>query len=257
MSRRIHFLVPLLALVSSPVATRQVLLGPAFATPSNLAAVELIQSTAASLVQSFEEALTQGTSSFGNFVGNATSLSLTAASTDDAGPFFDFHFSSPQLNTSAGSVSEVTADSIYRIGSISKLFTVYGLLLDYGTGNWDRPVTDFIPELRVAESSSNPTAVSQVQWDKVTIGSLASQLSGIGRDCTLHPGFALLNGQDSDLDTAINTNRLGWQITTPIWPVNPSLGMRLGYPYYPQKTSRLALVTKACRLVTEMVRVTL
>jgi CubicO group peptidase (beta-lactamase class C family) len=75
----------------------------------------------------------------------------------------------------------VTHDSIYRIGSISKLFTTYGLLLKYGSNNWERPLTDFIPELRGVPS--NASAVDHVRWHEVTIDAWASHLSGIARDC--------------------------------------------------------------------------
>ena len=39
-------------------------------------------------------------------------------------------------------------DTVYRIASISKLLTVYTLLLEIGDKYWGRAITDFIPELR-------------------------------------------------------------------------------------------------------------
>nr|OQO28615.1 hypothetical protein B0A51_03331 [Rachicladosporium sp. CCFEE 5018] len=43
------------------------------------------------------------------------------------------------------SVKAVTEDSIYRIGSLSKLITAYTYLVEVGHAYWDRPVTDFEP----------------------------------------------------------------------------------------------------------------
>ncbi len=185
MRRSYLSLTALLPLISSSMATHQVLLGPAFATPSNLAESDVIQSTARLLSTALEETVTQGKNAFGNFTGNSTSLSLTVVSAENSTPLLDFNFASPFLNTTAGSVSHVDADSIYRIGSISKLFTVYSLLLNNGSEYWNRPVTDFIPELRdaAAQSAHNFSATDQVQWNQVSIGALASQLSGVGREC--------------------------------------------------------------------------
>ncbi|EEU33368.1 uncharacterized protein NECHADRAFT_74388 [Fusarium vanettenii 77-13-4] len=78
-------------------------------------------------------------------------------------------------------VLSTDADSVYRIGSISKLFTAYMLLVNYGWEYWDKLVIDFIPELRGHSKSMNDV-IDSVDWDEVTIGSLASYLSGIGRD---------------------------------------------------------------------------
>ena len=43
---------------------------------------------------------------------------------------------------------------MYRIASISKLLTVYTLLLEIGDKYWDRAITDFIPELRALATKS-------------------------------------------------------------------------------------------------------
>ncbi|KAL6351703.1 hypothetical protein LRP88_15020 [Fusarium phalaenopsidis] len=119
---------------------------------------------------------------FASSMSGEDSVSITVLSTDAGNtPLFDFHYSSSNLNESAGSTLNVTQDSVYRIGSISKLFTAYMLLVNYGWEHWDKPVTDFIPELRGHSKNTND-AIDSVDWDEVTIGSLASHLSGIGRD---------------------------------------------------------------------------
>ncbi|OAQ77943.1 penicillin-binding protein [Purpureocillium lilacinum] len=179
---------PLAILAASASATAvfdQKLLGPAYPAPSNLAAASAIREAAASISSALKSALDSGHSPFGNFTGKATSLSLEAVSAIDDGssPILDFHYTAAELNTSAGSTSRVAADTVYRIGSVSKLFTVYALLLHGGAQYWDRPVTDFVPELRRAAALPGADdAVERVQWRDVTVGALASQLSGIGRD---------------------------------------------------------------------------
>ena len=77
----------------------------------------------------------------------------------------------------------MTNTSLYRIGSISKLFTVYTLLVNYGWEHWDDSITKYLPELQGAANLEADTSVAHADWSKVTVGDLASQLSGIGRDC--------------------------------------------------------------------------
>ncbi|PCH06154.1 Beta-lactamase-related [Penicillium occitanis (nom. inval.)] len=133
---------------------------------------------------SFEADAKIAACSFGSFSANSSAISITALSTEDDGnsPFFDFHFSSPFLNQSAGSTGTVDNTSMYRIGSISKIFTVYTMLVNYGWEHWDEAITDYLPELEDATNLSGDTSLTSVDWNKITIGDLASQLSGIGRD---------------------------------------------------------------------------
>ncbi|KAL5358460.1 beta-lactamase/transpeptidase-like protein [Aspergillus floccosus] len=149
------------------------LLGPIFQPPSGLLSSPNVRAVTANLSTSLIQTIHQGHSSYGDFTANSSSISITALSTQDAqnSPLFDFHFSSPFLNQSAGSTEDVTNISLYRIGSISKLFTY-----------WDESITKYLPELQGAANLDDDTSVAHVDWSKITIGDLASQLSGIGRD---------------------------------------------------------------------------
>ncbi|KAL7921881.1 beta-lactamase/transpeptidase-like protein [Trichoderma austrokoningii] len=178
-------LMSLAALGSSALAkTDQKLLGPSFTPPSNIFSSSVIQKAVLNVTNALNNAIRTGKSTFGDFNSSTTSFSLTAISQLDSSPILDFHHTSGSLNISAGSTSKITSDTVYRIGSVSKLFTVYALLLNNGTRHWNRPVTDFIPELKraVQHPPHDSTFVNRVQWDQVTVGALASQLSGIGRD---------------------------------------------------------------------------
>lgn len=179
-------LISLAALGSTSLATTdQKLLGPSFTPPSNILSSNVIQEAVLNVTNALDNAVRTGKSTFGSFNSSTTSFSLTAISQLDSSPIVDFHHTSGSLNISAGSTSKITSDTVYRIGSVSKLFTVYALLLNNGTNYWNRPVTDFIPELKHAAQHPphNTTVVDWVQWDQVTVGALASQLSGLGRDC--------------------------------------------------------------------------
>lgn len=72
---------------------------------------------------------------------------------------------------------QVNGSSAYRIASITKTFTVLGILQQHAAGNLrlDDPVDQYVSDLRRRQSGSIP-------WKDITLRSLASQLSGIPRD---------------------------------------------------------------------------
>lgn len=84
---------------------------------------------------------------------------------------------------SAEGVRAVDSNTIYRVGSISKAWTVYIWLLAAGDTAFNDPITRYVPE--IAEyAARNPAtdSVNAVDWNTITVGALASQLSGISRD---------------------------------------------------------------------------
>ncbi len=83
----------------------------------------------------------------------------------------------------------IDSNTIYRIGSISKVYTVLAVLRLRDKINWDDPVTKYVPELnQIADNHGGPVNhLTTVQWKHITIGALAGQLSGLGRDCKYQP----------------------------------------------------------------------
>ena len=158
----------LVAYLQSTIAT-QVILGPVYDKPTGLPSNPLIKNATTSIIQTLQDAFTSGKTAFDATVDNGTALSVTVASAQ--GTLLDFHHTPAEFNKTAGSVTKVDSDTSFRIGSISKLFTVYAFLLVGGRKHWDTPVQQFVPEL-------NGTG-----WKDITLGALASQLSGIGKDC--------------------------------------------------------------------------
>ncbi|KAI8633034.1 putative penicillin-binding protein [Xylariaceae sp. FL1651] len=159
------------------------LLGSVYAPPLGLTTSSIVNNAASHLSAALHQVLEHGHSDFGDFAANTSSVSITAVSTesDEDAPFFDFHFSSPFLNHTTDGTDRVAKNSIYRIGSISKLFTIYTLLVGYGWEHWDNSVTRYVPELRDAASSGPHDPIGNADWNEISIGDLASQLSGIGR----------------------------------------------------------------------------
>jgi len=73
---------------------------------------------------------------------------------------------------------EVSGNSVYRIASITKTFTTLGILQQHAAGhlNLDDSVDRYLTGLRGPQSGS-------ISWKDITLRSLASQLSGLPRDC--------------------------------------------------------------------------
>lgn len=79
---------------------------------------------------------------------------------------------------------------------MSKLITIYTYLVEVGHAYWDKPVTDFIPELAAAavNCSAAEDPLSCTGWDSITLGALASHLAGVARGHQTMPADGLING---------------------------------------------------------------
>ncbi|KHO01564.1 beta-lactamase family protein [Metarhizium album ARSEF 1941] len=132
----------------------------------NLSDSPIVKSAGASLAKTLNDAV-RGVVKAGWPVENV-SFSLAVVSTDQksAGvPVWEYHHRAEKNNRGT---KNVTRDSQYLIGSVSKVISDY-ILLKAGV-DLDRPVTDFIPELNSSRSKTH--------WKHVTLRMLGSQLSG-------------------------------------------------------------------------------
>jgi len=110
------------------------------------------------------------------------------------------HHTARERNSSRLDIPEVNGDALYRIASITKPFTVLGILYQHEAGNLslDETVNTYIKELGEKSDGGIP-------WKDITLRSLASQLSGIPRECKLvHGGFSFAacytaKGTEADL----------------------------------------------------------
>ncbi|OAA68550.1 Beta-lactamase/transpeptidase-like protein [Niveomyces insectorum RCEF 264] len=117
----------------------------------------------------------------GDISPNTTSFSIVLFSgsdhsVDEDPVFFEYSHTAPilaQANTSVG------LDTVFPTGTLTQLFTVYAWLIELGDGRWNEPISAFLPQLAAANVSSGAFSVD---WNEVTIGSLAGQMSGIVRD---------------------------------------------------------------------------
>jgi CubicO group peptidase (beta-lactamase class C family) len=105
---------------------------------------------------------------------------------DPKAEHLQFHHTSSEVANSPIGVKKVNGDSIYKVASVSKLFTVLAGLIELDPQDWDLPLTDIFPFLddHVHKQQDKFRLVYDVQWDKVTLRSLAGQMSGIPHGAT-------------------------------------------------------------------------
>ncbi|KAH7064425.1 beta-lactamase/transpeptidase-like protein [Paraphoma chrysanthemicola] len=130
-------------------------LGPVFPPPTNLA-------------NSFDLAFKIQNSSYGTFPASDTYSIQVFSSSDHASLLKCYRRGA---NLSSLSAPTIDGDTVFRIGSASKLLAVYTLLVEAGDHVFADPVTKYVPELN-----------GKGMWDDITIGSITAHLAGIFPD---------------------------------------------------------------------------
>lgn len=160
-------------LVLSKAAPTCPLEGPVFPKPVHLAKSEAIKAAVANLTSTFQ-AITNSAQNY--------SFAVEVFSVHDPNPIFSVLHTAPKLATlNTTGVKRVDANTIFRLGSLTKIYTVYLFLINAGDDIWNESVVKYVPELRALANRSDP--VADIAWEQVTIGGLATQMTGIPRDC--------------------------------------------------------------------------
>jgi CubicO group peptidase (beta-lactamase class C family) len=163
-------------------------LGPTYPAPIDLTSTEsLVSASWQNISSTLKEYLHGNQSTTSNSLSgieNITfSIGLFSANDPAAAESLQFHYTSAEAADAPTGVEEVDGDSIYRVASISKLFTVFAGLLELHNADWDRPLTDVLPELAefARENSDEEEHIYTSQWEKITPWTLAAQIAGIAR----------------------------------------------------------------------------
>lgn len=158
-------------------------LGPDFTKPTNLQSSPTPQLAFENLTSSLAQIVRTGNSSYGQLNGSANSFSIEVFSAQEPTALFQSHHTAtdlPSLNSSG--VTTVNSNTVYRIGSLTKLLSVYTFLIQAGDVHFHQPITKYVPELAAVSANMSSSVINNVMWADVTIGELASQMAGIGRD---------------------------------------------------------------------------
>ncbi|KAI6476630.1 hypothetical protein MCOR17_000966 [Pyricularia oryzae] len=163
------------ALNQSGASPEAGLAGPAFPRPSSLRGSDAL----ASAIGDFDRYV-DGSAPIQS---NETAWAVAVFSTNDAEPLYERYYT-PEFDVG---VSQVDRDSVFRIASVSKVFSVWSFLLEVGDAHFNDPITRYVPELAdvVNETTADGVVyddIDHVRWEEVTLGQLAGQLAGIPRD---------------------------------------------------------------------------
>ncbi|KAI8721598.1 Beta-lactamase domain-containing protein [Fusarium sp. LHS14.1] len=142
-------------------------LGAVFPAPQAPGQSKLVQTAATKLKAGLEEQITS--------LFNTSALSIGVKSIHEDDPLFTYHFTPPNPGEGTDKVDENT---VFRIASGSKLFTVLAALLNSDI-DFEASVLKYLPELN--ETAKDDDILS-LKWEDITVGSLASHLSGVGVD---------------------------------------------------------------------------
>ena len=99
-------------------------------------------------------------------------------------PLWSHYWTAPNLKTlNSTGVTNVDTNTVFRIGSVTKIFTVLSFLARVGDGIWNDPITKYLPEIEEIASKASGSPIYTTDWESITVGSLATQMSGLIRDC--------------------------------------------------------------------------
>jgi CubicO group peptidase (beta-lactamase class C family) len=127
------------------------------------------------LQEAFESINTALTAAVAAPIHARSSFSVEITSSEET--LWSYHHTARERNASRPDIPEVNGDALYRIASITKTFTVLGILYQHAAGNLslDATVNTYLKELGEKSDGGIP-------WKDITLRSLASQLSGLPRE---------------------------------------------------------------------------
>lgn len=181
----------LILLLSLPYTSRSQsfqpcpILGPRFPLPSGLSSDSIVQSALKNATSTLDELVSTSNSTYGTISSNTTSFSIGLFTSNDplnySHPvFYEYHYTAPLMSKTTLGTSKLDSDSIFRIGTVTEVFTVWVFLIEAGEAHWVNPITNYIPELT---RGNGQTPFGHFPWEDVTLGDLAGHLSGVPRDC--------------------------------------------------------------------------
>lgn len=180
-----RLLFPALAVIATygtPITAKYncPLYGPLFPRPTNLSQSVAFQIAGYTLDDVFAKYIDNDKS-----VGSERfSYAVEVFSGSEDKPVWSRYWTAPNLASfNSSGVQKVDTNTVFRIGSITKIFTVLTFLASVGDSVWNDPVTKYIPELAELAEKNPGGSMFAPDWDSITVGSLASQTSGIIRDC--------------------------------------------------------------------------
>ncbi|KAH9904273.1 beta-lactamase/transpeptidase-like protein [Xylariomycetidae sp. FL2044] len=165
--------------------------GPAFPKPTNLAESNVINTAIANLTATFNA---RGADIDTNPNGTSWAIQVFSASSEE--PVWEnYHTALNLLGVDTPGTEAIEAGTVFRLGSVTKIFTILNFLIHAGDGYWNTPVTSFIPELNLLADKAQYDSIMNTAWDEITLGNLASHMAGIVRDYGIQGELTQENNQ--------------------------------------------------------------
>jgi hypothetical protein len=166
-------------------------LGPVFPAPRQLKYSTSLKSALRALNNTLNAALGPDGSKYGMLDNQSTTFIVDMYSIHSSESLYTFTFNAPDFSNASVGVSKVNEDTVFRLGSMSKMLSVWNFLIAAGDSSWNDPVTKYVPELAAyaREHAADLKAgdIGYYDFDSITLGALASQMSGINRDFAFGP----------------------------------------------------------------------
>lgn len=143
-------------------------MGAVFPAPQAPSQNKGVKSAASALKNTLDEQISS------LFETSAMSIGVKSIHEDE--PLFTYHFTPPNPGSGARKVGDNT---VYRIGSVSKLFTVLAALQNPDI-DMNASVLKYLPQLNETRADD---PIFSLDWEDITVASLAGHLSGVGADC--------------------------------------------------------------------------
>lgn len=122
--------------------TAPTLIGPIY-VPASDSSSQALKDASSAAHDAILAAINTGESEYGPIDNQTTSFSVAVFSATDNSTLFEYHFEAPQLKGSYTKGS-LTENTIYRTGSLGKLFVMFAFLADIGDSVFLDPVTKYI-----------------------------------------------------------------------------------------------------------------
>ncbi|KAG9255785.1 beta-lactamase/transpeptidase-like protein [Emericellopsis atlantica] len=145
-------------------------LGAVLPAPKTLSKHDAVKKATAGLTEAFDELAGAKLS--------ASAVSIGVKSLHESKPLFEYHFTPPVIGDYG--TDTIDADTIYRVGSISKMMPALAALQSSKI-DMDESVLKYVPELKNATGEGLATT----QWEDISVRSLASHLAGLATDLAL------------------------------------------------------------------------
>ncbi|KAL6409260.1 hypothetical protein AUP68_05632 [Ilyonectria robusta] len=142
-------------------------MGAVFPAPQAPSQNKGVKSAASALKDTLDEQISS------LFETSAMSIGVKSIHEDE--PLFTYHFTPPNPGSGAQKVGDNT---VYRIGSVSKLFTVLAALQNPDI-DMNASVLKYLPQLN---ETGVDDPIFSLDWAEITVASLAGHLSGVGAD---------------------------------------------------------------------------